>query len=111
MCWITTKIGLLSTYFLISFGLCYIIPSITLIFLTIFRKSLKIKEPERGWLFLLFLGATIFGVVDHLWNGEIFLIGENPLKDIALGIVITISVFIIWRVIVYIYKTKRKEVY
>lgn len=108
---IATKTSILSTYFLFSFGLCYIIPTITLIFLTIFRKGLKIKEPEKGWLFLLFLGAVIFGVVDHLWNGEIFLISENPLKDIILGVVITISVFIVWQIIVYIYKTRKKEVY
>ncbi|MEO0088333.1 MAG: hypothetical protein ABIK77_06415 [candidate division WOR-3 bacterium] len=111
MYWIATKSSLISTYFLLSLGICYTIPTITLIFLTIFRKGLKIKEPEKGWLFLLLLGAVIFGVVDHLWNGEIFLIGENPLKDLALGVVITISVFIVWRVIVYIYYTRKKEVY
>ncbi len=111
MYWIATKINLLSTYLLFSLGICYTIPTITLIILSIFNKKIKIKEPEKGWLFLLLLGAVIFGVVDHLWNGEIFLIGENPLKDIALGVVITISVFIVWRVIVYIYKTRRKEVY
>ncbi|MEO0097636.1 MAG: hypothetical protein ABIK78_06040 [candidate division WOR-3 bacterium] len=111
MYWVATKTNLLSTYFLLSFGLCYTIPTITLIFLSVINKKLKIKASEKSWLFLLLLGAVIFGVVDHLWNGEIFLIGENPLKDIALGIVITISVFIVWRIIVYIYKTRRKEVY
>ncbi len=108
---IATKTNLLLTYFLFSFGLCYIIPTAVLIFLSIINKKVKIKEPEKGWLYLLLLGAVIFGVVDHLWNGEIFLISEEPLKDIALGIVITLSVFIVWRIIVYIYKTRRKEVY
>ncbi|MCS7249646.1 MAG: hypothetical protein N2323_00620 [candidate division WOR-3 bacterium] len=111
MYWIATKASLLSTYFLFPFGLCYIIPTITLIFLSIIHKKLKIKEPEKGWLFLLFLGAVIFGLVDHLWNGEIFLIGENPIMDIVLGIIITFSVFIVWRIIVYIYKIRKREIY
>lgn len=111
MYWIATKTNSVFTYLLPLFGLCYIVPIITLIFLTIIRKGLKIKEPEKGWLFLLLLGASIFGFVDHLWNGEIFLIGENPIKDIALGVVITISVFGVWRLITYIYRTRKKEVY
>lgn len=108
---IATKTNLLQTYFLFSFGICYIIPIIPLIILSLLRKKINIKEPEKGWLYLLLLGAVIFGVVDHLWNGELFLISEEPLKDIALGVVITISVFIVWRIIVAVYKARKKVAY
>jgi hypothetical protein len=49
-----------------------------------------------GQLNLMFYGASIFGVIDHLWNGELFLISPNLTKDILLGVVITACVWGIW---------------
>jgi hypothetical protein len=38
----------------------------------------------------------MFGMVDHLWNGELFLIGQAPLSDLLLGVTITGAVFTSW---------------
>ncbi|MBU1974806.1 MAG: hypothetical protein KKG59_00205, partial [Nanoarchaeota archaeon] len=54
------------------------------------------------WLNQLFLGGAIFGVVDHLWHGELFLLGEKPLMDLALGVVITVAIFAVWGLMVCI---------
>ena len=48
----------------------------------------------------------IFGLVDHLWNWELFPIGENLLTDVALWIMVTVSISIAWAVIVTLDKTK-----
>lgn len=88
------------------FGLCYTIPTAVWLILTIFRKWRK--GPELTWLYLLLFGATLFGLIDHLWNGEIFLIGENPLKDIALGIVITLAVLGVWGIMIFLHRQKEK---
>lgn len=52
------------------------------------------------------LGGAIFGIVDHLWNGELFLISEEPMMDILLGVTITISIFVVWALIVAIDKAR-----
>ena len=41
-------------------------------------------------------GGALFGVVDHLWHGELFLIGEAPLMDLLLGGTITAAIFGGW---------------
>lgn len=41
-------------------------------------------------------GGALFGVVDHLWNGELFLMGEAPLMDVLLGVTITAVIFAGW---------------
>ncbi|MEO0101753.1 MAG: hypothetical protein ABIK84_05065 [candidate division WOR-3 bacterium] len=86
------------------FGICYTIPTGVWLILTFLRKWRKGRE--WTWLYLLLFGATLFGVIDHLWNGEVFLIGENPLKDIALGVVITLSVFAVWGIMVFVHRKK-----
>jgi hypothetical protein len=48
----------------------------------------------------MFAGASLFGMVDHLWNGELFLIGSNIASDLALGSTITLSVFASWGLLV-----------
>jgi len=61
-------------------------------------------------LTLLLLGGAIFGIVDHLWNGELFLIGENIGYDILLGSVITIITIVVWAAIVIVDKKTNKMV-
>lgn len=51
------------------------------------------------WLMLLFYGGALFGLIDHLWNGELFLISENIASDLLLGVVITLGIVIVWRII------------
>ena len=87
---------------------CYVVPTAVAIIHGIIRKnttSLK-NNVHHLWLNLLLVGAAIFGMVDHWWNGELFFIGENIYMDILLGIVITTAVFIIWKIFVAIDKSK-----
>lgn len=56
----------------------------------------SVHPQQEQWLRLMLLGASTFGVVDHFWNGELMLIGDNIATDIALGCAITLSVFVAW---------------
>jgi len=51
---------------------------------------------DHNQLNLLFFGGAMFGVIDHWWNNELFLIDPNIMSDIALGFVITISIILAW---------------
>ena len=87
---------------------CYVVPAAVAVIHGIMRKnttSLK-NNVHHLWLNLLLVGATIFGLVDHWWNGELFFIGEYIYMDILLGVVITTAVFIIWKIFVTIDKSK-----
>lgn len=87
---------------------CYVVPTAVAIIHGIMRKnttSLK-NNVHHLWLNLLLVGAAIFGLVDHWWNGELFFIGEYIYMDILLGVVITTAVFIIWKIFVTIEKSK-----
>ncbi len=53
---------------------CYLVPLTVGIVTALRRKAMHRKDKEGFWLSLMFGGASIFGVVDHLWNGELFLI-------------------------------------
>jgi hypothetical protein len=55
---------------------------------------------------LLLAGGAIFGLVDHLWNGELLLLGENLFLDLMLGVAITAAIFIVWIVFVSLDKTQ-----
>jgi hypothetical protein len=52
----------------------------------------------------MFYGAALFGVIDHLWNGELFLVSENWIKDAILGVLITAGVIAAWKTILYLAK-------
>jgi hypothetical protein len=52
----------------------------------------------------MFYGGTLFGVVDHLWNGELFLISKDWMKDLSLGVIITGGIILVWRVIIFLAK-------
>jgi hypothetical protein len=87
---------------------CYVVPTAVAIIHGIMRKNtttLK-NNVHHLWLNLLLVGAAIFGLVDHWWNGELFFIGEYIYMDILLGVVITTAVFIIWKIFVTIDKSK-----
>ena len=91
---------------------CYVIPTIAAIGHYILRRNIRSwrENTYQIWLSLLLAGGAIFGIVDHLWNGELLLIGENILSDIMLGISITITIFIIWAVLLYLDKTKMRKI-
>ena len=90
---------------------CYTVPMAAAVAHFILRRNIiSWKESTHHlWLGLILAGGAIFGVVDHWWNGELFLIGENILMDIMLGFAITIAIIIIWAVIRTLDKNKVKK--
>jgi hypothetical protein len=90
---------------------CYIVPSIAAISIYFLKTSLHSWKDNiyYNWYYYLLLGGAVFGLVDHLWNGELLLLSENLLLDIILGIIITVSISIVWAFIVYIDKTKTEK--
>lgn len=74
--------------------MCYLGPTTAAIVTTFMWKSKK--SLRLFWLMLMFYGGSLFGVTDHLWNGELFLISENWAKDVMLGIVITVGIILAW---------------
>jgi len=89
---------------------CYAIPTVAAIIHHATRKNVASMKTSihHLWLTLLLLGGAIFGLVDHLWNGELFLIGENIVFDLLLGVVITIATIAVWAIIVIIDKKSNK---
>ena len=60
----------------------------------------RTRSVKVWWLNLMFYGAALFGVIDHWWNGELFLISENIAKDLLLGVVITVLILAGWGITV-----------
>ena len=80
-------------------GMCWVIPTVTGIIVHSVRKTKRMNGSKGFWLQLLLMGGAIFGIIDHIWNGELLLLGAQPMKDIALGVVITVGIFVIWGII------------
>ena len=74
--------------------MCYTAPLVGAIVTTAIWS--KTKNVKVWWLNLMFYGGALFGVIDHLWNGELFLISENIVKDLLLGITITAIILVCW---------------
>lgn len=74
---------------------CYIVPLAVAVITSIFWGSSE-KGPSGWWLNLFLYGAALFGVVDHLWNGELLLISEQWHMDLLLGVTITATIFGGW---------------
>jgi hypothetical protein len=78
---------------------CYAVPTIAAVVHHFVRRK---DDQKQKSLNLLLLGGAIFGVVDHLWNGELFLVGPNIMSDLALGFAITATIVGAWAVMVYL---------
>jgi hypothetical protein len=75
---------------------CYILPlSAALLGLVAYRIG-KIGGVHAKNFILLFGGGAIFGVVDHLWNGELLLVSSDIASDMLLGIAITVALAFAW---------------
>ena len=74
---------------------CYTIPLVVAVVTTIVWGSQR-RGPAGWWLNLLLYGGALFGVVDHLWNGELLLIGPDPIGDLFLGVAVTATIFGAW---------------
>ena len=83
--------------------MCYTIPLAAAIITTILWKQRK--GARIWWLNLMLYGGALFGIVDHIWNGELFLMSESGVAaDLSLGVVITATVFACWGVILALSK-------
>ena len=90
---------------------CYIIPTLAAAIHFMLRKRVYSwqKSVEHKWLTLLLLGGSTFGIIDHIWNREFFLLGEHILQDIMLGFTITIVLVTLWTSIVVFNTIKTPE--
>jgi len=74
--------------------MCFYVPTAgALITSVIWKKNRSVKV---WWLNLLFWGGALFGVIDHWWNGELFLVSENLGSDLLLGVAITLTILVVW---------------
>ena len=85
---------------------CYVVPTLATVLLYALRRVTRSKNVYVQWLNIMLLGGTIFGIVDHLWKGELFLISSEPWKDIMLGVIITFATFIVWSIIAIVAKSE-----
>ena len=74
--------------------MCYTAPLIGAVVTT--AAWAKTRSAKVWWL---------FGVIDHWWNGELFLISENIISDLLLGVAITAVILISWGITVVCSKT------
>jgi len=90
---------------------CYAVPAVAAIVHYGLRKTKSSwkKSTSQLWLSLLLSGGAIFGIVDHLWNGELFLFGENLILDLLLGVTITFTIIIAWFIVVNLKKTSLEK--
>lgn len=83
--------------------MCYAVPVAGAIVTSVLWS--KARNIKILWLNLLFWGGALFGVIDHLWNGELFLVSENIVSDLMLGVTITVAIMVWWGVMVFVSKT------
>lgn len=83
--------------------MCYAFPTAGAVITTAVWS--RTKSVKVWWLSLLFWGGALFGVIDHLWNGELFLISENIVNDLWLGVTISVVILVCWSVMVLASKT------
>ncbi|MFH1770198.1 MAG: hypothetical protein ABH828_01435 [archaeon] len=90
---------------------CYTIPATAAIIHFFMRKNIKLFRFSKYhlWLNQLLVGGAVFGVVDHWWNGELLLFGENIVSDLLLGITITIAIFFIAGIMMLVDKASVKN--
>lgn len=79
--------------------MCYVVPIVAAA-TTTFAWA-RNKSQNTWWLMLMFYGGSLFGLIDHLWNGELFLISKAWVNDLALGVVITAVIALVWKAITF----------
>jgi hypothetical protein len=66
------------------------------------KKRVQPRIPRINLLNQLLAGGAIMLVIDRIWNGELFLVSENLLLDLALGFAMTLAVSLFWAVAVIV---------
>ena len=74
--------------------MCYTAPLVGAVVTSVVWS--KTRSVKVWWLALMFYGGALFGVIDHFWNGELFLISENIISDLLLGVTIVAIILISW---------------
>jgi hypothetical protein len=75
---------------------CYIVPLAATLSTFIGRKMTGRRGVQSFWLSIMLLGGAVFGLVDHAFNGELFMISSNVGADLALGGMITAGITATW---------------
>lgn len=84
---------------------CYTVPLVAAVISSVLWGSQK-RGPAGWWLNLLLYGGALFGLVDHMWNGELFLISKAWGMDLLLGVSITATIFGGWGIALGIARIK-----
>jgi hypothetical protein len=80
---------------------CYIVPLSALAASLLGRKAAGRTGRHGFWLNLMLAGGSVFGLIDHAVNGELFMAGPGTAADLALGGAITSGIFASWGLVVY----------
>ena len=80
---------------------CYAVPLAALVISFIGRKVLHRDGAHGFWLNIMLFGGSTFGLVDHMWNGELFMLGPNVASDLMLGFTITGGIIAGWGVLTH----------
>lgn len=84
--------------------MCYIVPLTIILIINGLQKYKKIFITHLDRLNLLMFGGVTMLIVDHLWNGELFLVGPNTVRDLALGFAMSGVIIIAWTLNVLVEK-------
>ena len=79
--------------------MCHVVPMIAGAATTLIWK--KNHSPKVWNLSLMLYGGWLFGLIDHIWNGELFFISKYWVKDLTLGVVITATIFLAWGILLW----------
>jgi len=85
---------------------CYAVPTTVALLSIVFRRKFNLHTKYAQWFTMLFSGGSVFGIIDHLWNGELLLIGPNLAGDLLLGLAITGTLLTVWGVAVHADRVK-----
>ena len=77
---------------------CYTVSAVAALVHYIMRKrGRKMDDKHQKLLNYMLAGGAIFGIVDHIWNGELL---AFSLSDLALGFVILLVILVSWKLMV-----------
>ena len=79
---------------------CYIVPLVATLFGFGGRKALGKHGQNSLLLNVMLFGGALFGFIDHLWYGQLFL-STNLMMDLMLGGVITTVIVGAWGAFAY----------
>ena len=86
---------------------CYTVPTAAAIIHYFMRKkNPSMRTKHHKWLNLLFLGGTIFGIVDHAINGELLAFSW---RDLGLGVIITLTILVVWKIMAIADRTTAED--